>query len=87
MTRPQHGCVRSPALLSMPVIDPSTASPLPDSAATLAPPDPSRRRILIAGATLAAAGLLSPFARASGSTDPFTLGVAAGDPLADGFVS
>lgn len=50
------------------------------------PPDPSRRRILIAGASLAAAGLLSPFARASGSADPFTLGVAAGDPLADGFV-
>ncbi|MBV6811262.1 alkaline phosphatase D family protein [Xanthomonas campestris pv. pennamericanum] len=70
----------------MPVIDPSAASPLPDCAATLAPPDPSRRRILIAGASLAAAGLLSPFARASGSADPFTLGVAAGDPLADGFV-
>ncbi|MBO9792010.1 MULTISPECIES: alkaline phosphatase D family protein [Xanthomonas] len=70
----------------MPVIDPSAASPLPDCAATPAPPDPSRRRILIAGASLAAAGLLSPFARASGSADPFTLGVAAGDPLADGFV-
>ncbi|MFA1286361.1 alkaline phosphatase [Xanthomonas axonopodis pv. nakataecorchori] len=70
----------------MPVIDPSAASPLPDCAATLAPPDPSRRRILIAGTSLAAAGLLSPFARASGSADPFTLGVAAGDPLADGFV-
>ncbi|TQU12824.1 alkaline phosphatase [Xanthomonas perforans] len=70
----------------MPVIDPSAASPLPDCAATPAPPDPSRRRILIAGASLAAAGLLSPFARASGSVDPFTLGVAAGDPLADGFV-
>ncbi|MBV6862867.1 MULTISPECIES: alkaline phosphatase D family protein [Xanthomonas] len=70
----------------MPVIDPSAASPLPDCAATPAPPDPSRRRILIAGASLAAAGLLSPFARASGSADPFTLGVAAGDPLTDGFV-
>ncbi|MBV6846471.1 alkaline phosphatase D family protein [Xanthomonas campestris pv. paulliniae] len=70
----------------MPVIDPSAASPLPDCAATPAPPDPSRRRILIAGAGLAAAGLLSPFARASGTADPFTLGVAAGDPLADGFV-
>ncbi|WP_372177572.1 alkaline phosphatase [Xanthomonas axonopodis pv. phyllanthi] len=70
----------------MPVIDPPAASPLPDCAATPAPPDPSRRRILIAGASLAAAGLLSPFARASGSADPFTLGVAAGDPLADGFV-
>ncbi|MBV6841383.1 alkaline phosphatase [Xanthomonas euvesicatoria] len=70
----------------MPVIDPSAASPLPDCAATPAPPDPSRRRILIAGASLAAAGLLSPFARASGSADPFTLGVAAGDPLSDGFV-
>ncbi|MFA1263987.1 alkaline phosphatase [Xanthomonas axonopodis pv. fascicularis] len=70
----------------MPVIDPPAASPLPDCAATLVPPDPSRRRILIAGASLAAAGLLSPFARASGSADPFTLGVAAGDPLADGFV-
>ncbi|RBD45193.1 alkaline phosphatase, partial [Xanthomonas oryzae pv. oryzae] len=70
----------------MPAIDPSAASPLPDSVARLAPPDPSRRRILLAGASLAAAGLLSPFARASGTADPFTLGVAAGDPLADGFV-
>ncbi|RBG53411.1 alkaline phosphatase, partial [Xanthomonas oryzae pv. oryzae] len=55
----------------MPAIDPSAASPLPDSVARLAPPDPSRRRILLAGASLAAAGLLSPFARASGTADPF----------------
>ncbi|GAE58493.1 alkaline phosphatase [Xanthomonas arboricola pv. pruni MAFF 301427] len=48
--------------------------------------DHGRRRLLIAGAGLAAAGLLSPFARANSSPDPFTLGVAAGDPLADGFV-
>ncbi|KAB7763711.1 alkaline phosphatase D family protein [Xanthomonas maliensis] len=51
-----------------------------------APLDGGRRRLLIAGAGLAAGALLSPYARASGSADPFTLGVAAGDPLADGFV-
>ncbi len=60
MKQPHHGCVCFSALLSMPAIDPSAASPLPDSVATLAPPDPSRRRILLAGASLAAAGLLSP---------------------------
>ncbi|MCC5043499.1 MULTISPECIES: alkaline phosphatase D family protein [Xanthomonas] len=67
-------------------IDPSSASPLPgpDNATTQV--DHGRRRILIASAGLATAGVLSPFARASGNPDPFTLGVAAGDPLADGFV-
>ncbi|UUE99862.1 alkaline phosphatase D family protein [Xanthomonas hortorum pv. pelargonii] len=70
----------------MSLIDPSSASPLPGSDNTTPTVDHSRRRILIAGAGLATAGLLSPFARASGSPDPFTLGVAAGDPLADGFV-
>ncbi|MEB2180093.1 PhoD-like phosphatase N-terminal domain-containing protein, partial [Xanthomonas campestris pv. campestris] len=67
-------------------IDPSSASPLPgpDNATTQV--DHGRRRILIASAGLPTAGLLSPFARASGNPDPFTLGVAAGDPLADGFV-
>ncbi|OAX87196.1 alkaline phosphatase [Xanthomonas nasturtii] len=70
----------------MSLIDPSSASPLPGPDHATPPVDRGRRRILVAGAGLAAAGLLSPFARASGSADPFTLGVAAGDPLADGFV-
>ncbi|WP_343120704.1 PhoD-like phosphatase N-terminal domain-containing protein, partial [Xanthomonas phaseoli] len=70
----------------MSLINPSSAVPLPASDNAPAAVDRSRRRLLIAGASLAAAGLLSPFARAAGSADPFTLGVAAGDPLADGFV-
>ncbi|MEA5124885.1 alkaline phosphatase D family protein [Xanthomonas floridensis] len=70
----------------MSLIDPSSAVPLPAPDNAPATVDRSRRRLLIAGASLAGAGLLSPFARASGSADPFTLGVAAGDPLADGFV-
>lgn len=70
----------------MSLIDPSSASPLPGPGNAAATVDHGRRRLLVAGAGLAAAGLLSPFARASGSPDPFTLGVAAGDPLADGFV-
>uniref|UniRef100_UPI0031F332D2 PhoD-like phosphatase N-terminal domain-containing protein n=1 Tax=Xanthomonas phaseoli TaxID=1985254 RepID=UPI0031F332D2 len=67
----------------MSLINPSSAVPLPASDNAPAAVDRSRRRLLIAGASLAAAGLLSPFARGA---DPFTLGVAAGDPLADGFV-
>lgn len=51
-----------------------------------APHDPGRRRVLAGLGLLAATPLLSPFARASGSADPFTLGVAAGDPLHDGLV-
>nr|WP_045770845.1 alkaline phosphatase D family protein [Xanthomonas albilineans] len=48
--------------------------------------DPGRRRVLTGLGLLAATPLLSPFARARGSDDPFTLGVAAGDPLPDGLV-
>ncbi|MBV6849617.1 alkaline phosphatase D family protein [Xanthomonas euvesicatoria] len=70
----------------MSLINPSSAVPLHASDNAPAAVDRSRRRLLIAGASLSAAGLLSPFARAAGSADPFTLGVAAGDPLADGFV-
>lgn len=85
--RPSHyGRVRQIACMPMSSIDPSSASPLPGPGNTAAAVDHGRRRLLVAGAGLAAAGLLSPFARASGSPDPFTLGVAAGDPLADGFV-
>ncbi|RMS14766.1 Phosphodiesterase/alkaline phosphatase D [Pseudomonas coronafaciens pv. coronafaciens] len=45
-----------------------------------------RRRIItgVAGATLLS--ILSPFARSAGVDYPFTLGVASGDPVPDGFV-
>ncbi|WXF88218.1 alkaline phosphatase D family protein [Pseudomonas syringae pv. atrofaciens] len=48
--------------------------------------NPDRRRIItgVAGATLLS--ILSPFARSAGVDYPFTLGVASGDPLPDGFV-
>ncbi|EPN64504.1 alkaline phosphatase D, partial [Pseudomonas syringae pv. actinidiae ICMP 19079] len=48
--------------------------------------NPDRRRIItgVAGATLLS--ILSPFARSAGIDYPFTLGVASGDPLPDGFV-
>lgn len=56
------------------------------SASNGAQPDHGRRRVLAGLGLLAATPLLSPFARARGFDDPFTLGVAAGDPLADGMV-
>ena len=48
--------------------------------------DPDRRRIItgVSGAVLLS--ILSPFARSAGVDYPFTLGVASGDPLPDGFV-
>ncbi|POP71030.1 alkaline phosphatase D family protein [Pseudomonas syringae] len=48
--------------------------------------NPDRRRIItgVAGATLLS--ILSPFSRSAGVDYPFTLGVASGDPLPDGFV-
>lgn len=85
--RPSHyGRVRQIACVPISLIDPPSASPPPGPGNAAATVDHGRRRLLIAGAGLAAAGLLSPFARANSSPDPFTLGVAAGDPLADGFV-
>ncbi|WP_415840106.1 PhoD-like phosphatase N-terminal domain-containing protein, partial [Pseudomonas synxantha] len=48
--------------------------------------DHDRRRVL-GGLTVATAfSILSPFARSAGVDYPFTLGVASGDPLPDGFV-
>ncbi|QXI29535.1 alkaline phosphatase D family protein [Pseudomonas vanderleydeniana] len=51
-----------------------------------APFDPDRRRLLVGMAGAAALSILSPFARSAGVDYPFTLGVASGDPLPDGFV-
>lgn len=45
-----------------------------------------RRRILSGLAVATAFSILSPFARSAGVDYPFTLGVASGDPLPDGFV-
>ncbi|HCT04551.1 MAG TPA: alkaline phosphatase, partial [Pseudomonas sp.] len=45
-----------------------------------------RRRILTGLAVASAFSILSPFARSAGVDYPFTLGVACGDPLPDGFV-
>ncbi len=53
------------------------------------PPASTRRGLLGAGAGLAAAAALPAPARAwalDGRADPFTLGVASGDPVPDGFV-
>ena len=53
-----------------------------------ASPDRTRRTLLKGAGALAAAPLLSPFARAfaANASYPFTLGVASGDPASDGFV-
>lgn len=51
-----------------------------------APFDPCRRRILTGAALAAGLALIGPYAGASGIDYPFTLGVASGDPWADGFV-
>lgn len=51
-----------------------------------APLNPDRRRILTGLAVGAGLALMGPYARAAGVEYPFTLGVASGDPLADGFV-
>lgn len=48
--------------------------------------DHDRRRILSGLAVAGAFAILSPFARSAGVDYPFTLGVASGDPLPDGFV-
>ena len=48
--------------------------------------DPGRRRLLTAMAVGGGLALLGPYARAAGADYPFTLGVASGDPLPDGFV-
>ncbi|MPQ82764.1 alkaline phosphatase [Pseudomonas sp. MAFF 730085] len=48
--------------------------------------DPGRRRVLAGLAVATAFSILSPFARSAGVDYPFTLGVASGDPLPDGFV-
>ncbi|WLI09668.1 alkaline phosphatase D family protein [Pseudomonas sp. FP597] len=48
--------------------------------------DHSRRRVLAGLAVATTFSLLSPFARSAGVDYPFTLGVASGDPLPDGFV-
>ncbi|WDU65765.1 alkaline phosphatase D family protein [Pseudomonas poae] len=48
--------------------------------------DPDRRRVLAGLAVASAFSILSPFARSAGVDYPFTLGVASGDPLPDGFV-
>lgn len=50
------------------------------------PVDPGRRRVLSGLAVATAFSILSPFARSAGIDYPFTLGVASGDPLPDGFV-
>ncbi|WP_455922148.1 alkaline phosphatase D family protein [Pseudomonas putida] len=48
--------------------------------------DLPRRRLITAVGAGMALSILSPFARSSGIEQPFTLGVASGDPLPDGFV-
>ncbi|OUM07310.1 alkaline phosphatase [Pseudomonas syringae] len=48
--------------------------------------NPDRRRIITGVAGAAMLSILSPFARSAGVDYPFTLGVASGDPLPDGFV-
>ena len=48
--------------------------------------DHDRRRVLSGLAVATAFSILSPFARSAGVDYPFTLGVASGDPLPDGFV-
>ena len=48
--------------------------------------DHSRRSVLAGLAVATTFSLLSPFARSAGVDYPFTLGVASGDPLPDGFV-
>ncbi|QJI28074.1 alkaline phosphatase [Pseudomonas sp. ADAK18] len=48
--------------------------------------DLDRRRVLSGLAVATAFSILSPFARSAGIDYPFTLGVASGDPLPDGFV-
>ncbi|KTB65594.1 MULTISPECIES: alkaline phosphatase D family protein [Pseudomonas] len=48
--------------------------------------DHGRRRVLTGLAVATAFAMLSPFARSAGVDYPFTLGVASGDPLPDGFV-
>lgn len=48
--------------------------------------DHDRRRVLGGLAVATALSILSPFARSAGIDYPFTLGVASGDPLPDGFV-
>ncbi|CAN5199563.1 alkaline phosphatase D family protein [soil metagenome] len=50
-------------------------------------PDRRRRALLRGGAALPLIGLASIAPRAWGSTDPFTLGVASGEPRPDGFVA
>ncbi len=45
-----------------------------------------RRRLLVGLAAVTTFSILSPFARSAGVDYPFTLGVASGDPLPDGFV-
>lgn len=50
------------------------------------PFNPSRRRILTGAAAATGLALIGPYARASGIDYPFTLGVASGDPVVDGFV-
>ena len=48
--------------------------------------DHGRRRVLGGLVVATAFSILSPFARSAGVDYPFTLGVASGDPLPDGFV-
>lgn len=48
--------------------------------------DQGRRRVLAGLALTTAFSILSPVARSAGIDYPFTLGVASGDPLPDGFV-
>lgn len=48
--------------------------------------DPGRRRVLSGLAVGGGLALIGPYARAAGTDYPFTLGVASGDPLPDGFV-
>jgi len=48
--------------------------------------DHDRRRVLAGLALATTFSILSPFARSAGIDYPFTLGVASGDPLPDGFV-
>lgn len=50
------------------------------------PRDPGRRRVLSGLAVATAFSILGPYARSAGIDYPFTLGVASGDPLPDGFV-